>query len=232
MKAPFYPDPIYSMVSMLNPSEIYPTGDSSFNCGNDPGIPYLYRLMTAYDGVGWDNGSKYRYPGWLPEDTLADDHSTLMADGPITIAPGEGHIEIWIEFGTGGVTDPDWSWERWYKRVLRYTGFYRGDVNLNDSLEVPALDISDLVYLINYLYKGGPAPLPFADQGDCDGMGPFGDFLGDNLDYACPRNNVDVNDLVVLINYVLRSGPPPVDYVRFIPSFWSRPSLFDDPNWK
>jgi hypothetical protein len=53
------------------------------------------------------------------------------------------------------------------------------------------IDISDVVYLINYLFIGGPAPVPL-ESGDvtCEGT-------------------VDASDVVYLINYLFIGGPPP-----------------------
>ena len=53
------------------------------------------------------------------------------------------------------------------------------------------IDMSDVFYLLNYLFVGGDPPDPFwtGDVG-CDGA-------------------VDLRDAVYLINYVLRDGPPP-----------------------
>jgi hypothetical protein len=202
------------MTFIHNPTEVYPTGDSSINCGNDPGPAYLARLMMA---------QQYRDMGyWTPD---PDDHSVLTVSPPFSLLTGEKHIEIWIDFGRN--LNDGYTWEQWRKQILRYVGMYRGDVNGSDTLELPSLDVSDLVYLINYLYMGGPAPLPFADQGNVDGKGPYG---GPN-DLACPKNNVDVQDLYYLINYLYKGGPPPVDYVRYIEQFWSRPSLFLNPVW-
>ena len=63
---------------------------------------------------------------------------------------------------------------------------YRGDVN-NDN----RLNISDAVYIVNYLFKGGPSPNPL-ETGDinCDG-------------------EVTVSDVIYLINYLFKGGPPP-----------------------
>ena len=62
----------------------------------------------------------------------------------------------------------------------------RGDVN-NDSV----VDIGDVIYIINYLYRSGPEPIPW-ESGDvnCDAI-------------------VDLGDVVYLINYLFRGGPPP-----------------------
>jgi len=61
-----------------------------------------------------------------------------------------------------------------------------GDVNGDKVVE-----IGDVVYLINYLYKSGPAPDPLE--------------LGDvNLDVV-----VDIGDVVYLINYLYKKGTPP-----------------------
>jgi hypothetical protein len=54
------------------------------------------------------------------------------------------------------------------------------------------VDIDDVVYLINYIFGGGPPPIPMACVGDADGSG-----------------FVDIDDVVYLINYIFGGGPPP-----------------------
>jgi len=61
-----------------------------------------------------------------------------------------------------------------------------GDVDSNGKI-----DVSDVVYLINYCYKGGPAPNPLL-KGDVTADGP-----------------VNANDIIHLINYLFRYGMPP-----------------------
>ena len=62
----------------------------------------------------------------------------------------------------------------------------RGDVNA-DGL----IDVGDVVYLINYLFKSGPPPnLIQAGDANCD-------------------SNVDIGDVIYLINYLFKSGPSP-----------------------
>ncbi len=64
--------------------------------------------------------------------------------------------------------------------------FMRGDANGDMKL-----DVGDVVYLINFLFKLGSQPCP-KDAGDnnCDG-------------------NIDVGDVVYLINYLFKGGPHP-----------------------
>jgi len=203
-KAPFYGDPMLNMQVVHNAFITWP--NEGYGLDQDS----VWRLLTH---VGPQEAT---YVG--PD---SQDYSVMITPPPITLNPGDKHIEIWIDF-CRDLTEM--TWEQWYHRVLRYAGFYRGDVDASDTLELPAMDISDLVYLINYLYKGGPAPLPFADQGDVDGQ-PF------PKESNNPKNNVNLGDVVYLINYVYKGGPAPIDYVRFIPQYWSRPSLFEEPNW-
>ncbi len=64
----------------------------------------------------------------------------------------------------------------------------------------PLINILDIVYLINYKYKGGAAPVPYAL---CSG-----DANGDCL--------VNILDVVYLINYKYKSGPAPITCGNFI----------------
>ncbi len=54
------------------------------------------------------------------------------------------------------------------------------------------VDVGDVVYLINYLFKNGPAPNPKA--------------AGDVIGTDCV---IDVGDVIYLINYLFKSGAPP-----------------------
>lgn len=53
------------------------------------------------------------------------------------------------------------------------------------------VDVADVVYLLNYLYKGGAPPDPLAR----------GNVNGDGI--------VDLADIIYLLNYLYKGGPPP-----------------------
>jgi hypothetical protein len=80
----------------------------------------------------------------------------------------------------GGLTVGELWW-------FRTAGSYvPGDAN-NDG----TVDISDAVYLIAYIFTGGPAPIPLAaGDANCDGT-------------------VDISDAVYLIAYIFTGGPAP-----------------------
>jgi hypothetical protein len=64
----------------------------------------------------------------------------------------------------------------------------RGDIN--HSAAGP--DISDLVYLMTFMFQSGPEP-PCLEEADANGSG-----------------GVDISDLVYLVSYMFQGGPPPV----------------------
>ncbi len=66
----------------------------------------------------------------------------------------------------------------------------RGDVNHDGA---PNIDISDLVYMVDYMFTGGPPP-PCMEEGDIDASG-----------------GIDISDLVYLVDYAFNGGslPPP-----------------------
>ncbi len=66
----------------------------------------------------------------------------------------------------------------------------RGDVNY-DGAEL--IDISDLLYLIDFMFQSGPAPVCF-EEADIDASG---------------SEPLDISDLVLLIDYMFTGGEPP-----------------------
>jgi hypothetical protein len=76
------------------------------------------------------------------------------------------------------VNSPLWS----------FTTIARGDCNAEGEV-----NISDVIYLINYLFRYGPSPTPTeVGNVDCD-------------------SGVTVSDAIYLINYFFKGGPPPGD---------------------
>jgi hypothetical protein len=67
------------------------------------------------------------------------------------------------------------------------TSFTCGDVN-NDGI----VNVGDIVYLVTYLYRAGPAPVPQSCVGDVN---------NDDI--------VNVGDIVYLVTYLYRAGPAP-----------------------
>jgi len=53
------------------------------------------------------------------------------------------------------------------------------------------IDLGDVLHLIAYLYKNGPAPNPL-EAGDAD----------------CSEG-IDLGDVLFVINYLYKGGPPP-----------------------
>ncbi|MDH3891227.1 MAG: hypothetical protein OEV49_09095 [candidate division Zixibacteria bacterium] len=64
----------------------------------------------------------------------------------------------------------------------------RGNID-GDPLD--QIDISDLVYLVDYMFSGGPEP-PCIDETDVDASG-----------------GIDISDLVYVVDYMFTGGPPP-----------------------
>jgi len=73
--------------------------------------------------------------------------------------------------------------------------FLGGDANTSGEV-----DIDDVVYLINYIFTGGPSPEPYES----------GDVNTDGL--------IDIDDVVYLINYLFMGGPEPNCVQYTIPS--------------
>jgi hypothetical protein len=70
----------------------------------------------------------------------------------------------------------------------------RGDINADGIAGETGIDVSDVVYLVNYMFKQGPPP-PCFEEANINGSG------GEEL--------IDIADLVYLVNYMFKDGPEP-----------------------
>ena len=113
-------------------------------------------------------------PGATP-DTIDLDSVFVPPAGRFILSPVHG-IKLRPEYVDCGTTDI----------VLDSAGVLCGDADGSQSV-----DISDGVYLIAYIFGGGPEPDPIA-AGDADCSGA-----------------IDVSDVVYLLNYIFAGGPAP-----------------------
>jgi len=164
--------------------------------GADDGI---LRVLTGDSGkVVWTYNLQAHYGN-----TFEMDHAPVIAD-----FNGDGKLDVFVVGGYGTSSQPEQSHGRAYaltagegegpgwpmfRHDLRHSGcfgyapeFICGDAN-GDGI----VTISDVVYLVNYLYKSGSPPSPL-ESGDANGDGP-----------------VDLGDVVFLLNYLFKGGSPP-----------------------
>jgi len=80
------------------------------------------------------------------------------------------------------------------KKTLPGRLFIFGNIKYGDANADGHITVADVVYLISYLFKGGPPPVPLI-KGDANGSG-----------------KVTVADVVYLISYLFKGGPTPHCY--------------------
>jgi 6-phosphogluconolactonase (cycloisomerase 2 family) len=106
--------------------------------------------------------------------------------GAVNYAAGEGPFSVFCA-DVDGDNDLDLIVANYYSdNVSILLNIQRGDCT-GDKV----VDVGDVVFLINYLFKSGQSPVPLA----------VGDVNCDGVD--------DVGDVVYLINYLFRNGPAP-----------------------
>jgi hypothetical protein len=167
-------------------------------CSNsDTDYPNIGRAMLERGGVGFVGATKAAYGMGAWDD------------------PYDGSSQSFDYFFTTSVTSADytqgeahqWALRYMYSHGLwyqvKYEMFEWGALWGNPALSMASyvlrgdangdgvINLADVVFLINYLYKSGFVPTP-PEAGDtnCDGI-------------------VDIGDVVSLINYLYKSGPAP-----------------------
>ena len=176
-----------------------------------PNSPYKVSLDSIRMGT---RTSYFEAMSTLTWDSLGNRYTVeLIANnggGSPNLAPGVGEVlRIYgriNSYALGGVSAPVDTTNlfgmkvRLVSNVMSYSpvvfpgqiltkGILRCDVDYtNDGIR----DISDLTWLVAYLYLGGPPPVTI-QSGDCD------------ADWG-----IDIADVTQLVNYLYLAGPPPV----------------------
>ncbi len=148
-------------------------------------VSNLFELsgVVAYGDGNPDGAGAYVT---ISSDNLAD---TTDSDGAYAIPAVGGGSQV-IEFSRPGYESIDttvmMNQHRQISVVLQTAAFTLGDANFDGTI-----NIGDPVYLVNYIFKSGPTPIPY----------PSGDANSDG--------SINIGDAVFLINYIFHSGPPP-----------------------
>ena len=179
--ASFASGPLYSVdVAGVANDSVYSNAVTSvkFTLRNLGSQPDVFNI-AAGDNLGW-NPVPSRSSVNLP--VGGTDSVTVAVHAPALVPSGVVD-SVWLTAtatSTLGVSDADTS------SVL--TLVQRGDADNSGGM-----DISDVVYVISYIFGTGPAPVPILAAGDatCD-------------------TAVDISDCVYLVEFIFASGPKPV----------------------
>jgi hypothetical protein len=138
------------------------------------GLPYSHQL-TADGGTGSQT--------WTDtENVLNGTGLSLTSDGQLTGTPadtGTVNLTVRVEDEVGAFD------EKGFVLTVKF------DYDCGDANGDRQVNVADAVFIINYVFKDGPAPEPLmGGDANCD-------------------NEVNVGDAVYVINYVFKGGPEP-----------------------
>lgn len=187
------PPPALRLTSRLL-AGIAPSGDTSVVITLDTGL--------VISGTVFDNTGTTPLPGVRVRGVDASTGDTVFS--PSGTTDPAGHYQILVppdtyllrySPGTGsGLTDTVLAGVIVAKDTVINVTFaastadFRGDVN-NSGVITSA----DIIYLVNFVFKGGPPPLPVPSEGDVN----------------C-SSTITSADIIFLVNYVFKGGPVPV----------------------
>jgi hypothetical protein len=163
-------------------------GDDAFNGYSNGDI---YGAGSRDGGSSWGpshNLTNTKTPNCLSGDCLSEHWASLA----LNMRDGYLHIQYICDRDAGAAVESEGEWTSnpvMYLELEAWdpgTSYLRGDAN-GDGI----INVGDIVYLVSYLYKSGPAPDPIW-VGDC------------NCDEI-----VNVGDVVYLVSYLYKGGPAP-----------------------
>jgi hypothetical protein len=155
---------------------VYSGGTQIYECrvANPSPVNDVYWLY-AYDDKGWLPGDSQLVPLSAGEDSIVQVVLNPPAGTPLADTTG-----IHFEVVSNGNPELVRNGTARAEVVL-----YRGDMNFDG-----AIDVSDLIYMVNYFFGSGPAPQPVILAADHD----------------CSES-VNVSDMVHLVTWMFQGGP-------------------------
>jgi hypothetical protein len=180
-----------------------------------PWVQYQFRMNSVPVPTGLtpdDSTETSESSPLLTHDTMTDAEGSPLTYDYEVYDDAALTTLVASETGVAASVEPTQSWtvpatltedNDYFWRVRSDDGYESGQWSLPASFVVVpayvcgdgngdgAVDVGDAVYIINYVFKGGPAP-EILDAGDA------------NADGLC-----DVGDAVYLINYAFKGGPAP-----------------------
>jgi len=169
-----YPPDSFSIIS--------PTDSAIVPCEVDSDFVLTFEWQMATDPDPWDT---VRYDLYLSNSPSFHPDSTIIVDSLI-ITQYSDTLDIGRYYWK--IKAYDDHTEIWSTQTWTFLSAILGDANADMELRV-----ADVIYVINYLFKGGQAPFPELAVADANGDG-----------------QVNVSDVIYLINYLFKGGPPPV----------------------
>jgi M6 family metalloprotease-like protein len=164
------------------------------------GLPTYPHYTVAVEDAGynpsrdaWSNPEGFVTDSaqwWYPYETrkgalFSDDVDGQNLFGPTTYPSSDGYYDYTgIEVRVDSIVD-----DKLYAYVYVPGGFLLGDANGDETI-----NLSDAIYLLNYLFKNDSPPDPMeAGDANCD-------------------ENVNLSDAIYLLNYLFKGGNPPGCY--------------------
>jgi hypothetical protein len=168
----------------------YPNGDTAWVRTYDgPGTSFEeFALAVSVDGYGNSYVSGY-VSGAIGRDNVTIKYLPNGDTAWVRTLEGTGGGQEWLTeialdhsgnvYVSAGAISDDFV-------TIKYIQLARGDVN-----EDGAITIADVIHLLNFLFKDGPAPhQPILGDTDCSGY-------------------ITLSDAIFLLNYLFKGGPPP-----------------------
>ncbi|MCJ7459461.1 MAG: glycoside hydrolase family 5 protein [candidate division Zixibacteria bacterium] len=136
---------------------------------------WITDVLEVFEEYGW-SWSYHGYGGWNGWNITIADDAVVPVSNP------------YMEYG-GDTTNDRFRTVSTYWQKSSGCLAKPGDANGSGS----APNLTDIIYLVNYVFKGGLVPSPLC-RGDANGS----------------SGNPNVSDIIYLVNYVFKGGPAPV----------------------
>ena len=166
----------------------------------DPAVavvpPDSVRLGSFFAGIEEDTIT-VMYTNLLPDSTHLQVDIACLRDSAVLYGPGEllilpvkpigfGETDITLSnvliFDRFNQPIPTLVLNPTYVRICQFVG----DVNADN-----AIDIADIVYMVEYMFEGGPAPIPSVWSAN----------------FNCDASPLDIADLVDYVTWAFQGGP-------------------------